>query len=144
MVDSYLAFVPEEAGHRKEAEQLLADEMLRMVSRDAALYPFKGSMQTEDVFEQDFFTDTDMDEASKLLRDEMDAIQASLKNGRHSSESLQTAWNEVSRNLIFDDDAQIFVDGQKANKEDRIAFARNEFETKRDRLVIIFMEVIVI
>jgi len=134
LVDSYLSFVPEEAGRRKEAEQLLADEMLRMVSRDAAFYPFKGSFANDDAIEQDLWNETELDAAAKLLRDEMSAIKTSLKHGDLSRETMQNAWEEVNENVMFDEDAQIYIDGKKANRDDRIAFARSEFELKKDKL----------
>ena len=136
LMDSYLSFVPEEAGLRKEAEQLLSEEMLRMVTRDAALYPFKGSFPGEDVPDYETFDEKELLEADKLLKQEMTAIKLNLGHGDLSSEAMLSVWEENKKNLVYDDDSQLFIDGKNLPKEEKIAYAKNEFLAKKAKLVI--------
>lgn len=134
MVDSYLAGVPEEEGLRKEAETLLAEEMLRMVTRDAAMYPFKGSMIAEEVADSEMFDDKELDNASQLLKKEIASIKKKLRHGELSSDAVRSSWEEGNKNMVFDDDVQLFVDGKNVGREERLNQVTSEFQIKKDVL----------
>jgi len=131
-VESYLDSVEEEDEYRRDAERMLAEEMLSMLANDSVRFPFKGVVHPREVPEMDFYDEDELMGASKLIQDEIAVIKKEL--GEPNPEVLSLIAEEIKNDIIFDENSKRFLDIESQGGDLTLQHLRRTFELQKEKL----------
>jgi len=127
----------DEGASQKEAELALAEEaikkeMVLLLTHDAIRYPIKGIKPPTSFNEQfEEFTEEEMHEAHRLLREELKQVKA--ERGDVAVPLYTKSEEELRDAFIFAPSKKRYVSRGEASREDILNSVKNKFETLKSQ-----------
>ena len=139
----------------QEAEELIKQEMIKMVRNDVVYHPTQATLDalngkktrnnaqavisnTKRVLDEDPLeevTREEMDAARELLAAEMDAVKKAMAHGELQLEVYTKVWDECYGQLLFLPNQQRFTRSALASKKDRIESVEKRLEINRNHMM---------
>jgi pre-mRNA-splicing factor CDC5/CEF1 len=104
----------------KQAEELLRKEIISFITYEAAAYPLKGVKPPSSASYNNSFALSDMEEAKRLIAQEVGEVKSTVYKGGFSEEEFDKAWNETREEFIYVPTQRKYVRTTQASKKDKI------------------------
>eukprot|EP00357_Protocruzia_adherens_P018183 CAMPEP_0115041436 /NCGR_PEP_ID=MMETSP0216-20121206/45520_1 /TAXON_ID=223996 /ORGANISM="Protocruzia adherens, Strain Boccale" /LENGTH=409 /DNA_ID=CAMNT_0002423061 /DNA_START=1 /DNA_END=1226 /DNA_ORIENTATION=- len=116
---------------RQEIEKMIQDEIMILLMNDAKDYPQKGAKEIKYAGHKEVFDVQEIEEADKLLNEEIDNIKQSLKHGELSVQAIGTIWEEKYENLQYFPSIKRYDNFPNAPKAKKLESIQKNFELAR-------------
>lgn len=131
----------------QKAEELIKKEMINMMQYDAVLNPVtitnskrapiilsQAQKYIEDNPYEEFDKD-DLDNAKKLIADEMQIVKEGMAHGELSIDAYTTVWEECLGQILYLEPQKRYTRATLAIKKDRIEAYKRKLEENRNHMV---------
>lgn len=131
----------------QKAEELIKKEMIGIMQYDAVLNPVQQSntkrgqtiiSQAQKYIEDHPYEDydkEDLDNASKMIADEMQIVKEGMAHGELSIDAYTTVWEECLGQILYLEPQKRYTRATLAIKKDRIEAYKRKLEENRNHMV---------
>lgn len=131
-VDAYLETIDTDDELKRDAERMLAEEMLSMLANDSVRFPFKRVVLPRDIPEMEIYEEEELMTASRLIQNEITTIKKEL--GEQGPEVINLICEERKTDIIFDEKIKRFVDTKSQSQDLQVQNLRRNFEIQQEKL----------